>query len=74
MEFDYSLLEGKITEKYKTRHAFAYAIQMSERSLSLKLNNKVWWKQPEIDKAINALGISEKNIPIYFFKKKVQNN
>lgn len=40
MCFDYSLLDGKITEKFKSRSKFADALGLSERSLSLKMNNK----------------------------------
>lgn len=74
MCFDYSALNGKIIEKYGSRYAFAYTIGLSERSLSLKLNNKVGWKQLEIAKACEMLDISSEDIPIYFFNYKVQNN
>ena len=38
MAFDYSKLKGKIVEKFQTQQAFAKAMELSERSLSLKLN------------------------------------
>ncbi|PTJ53904.1 DUF739 family protein [Mammaliicoccus sciuri] len=74
MCFNYSALNGKIIEVYKTRANFAKALDLSERSLSLKLNNKVGWKQKEIAKAIELLKIDESEIPLYFFDIEVQNN
>jgi len=65
--FDYSKLAGRIVEKFGSQLQFASAINMSERSLSLKLNNKVSWKQPEIIKACTELRIDDKDIPTYFF-------
>lgn len=72
MCFDYSLLNGRIVEKYQKRAKFAEALELSERSLSLKMNNKVPWSQRDIQKAITLLDISPKDIPAYFFVKKVQ--
>ena len=51
MAYDYSKLLGRITEKFGTQARFSGAMGMSERSLSLKLNSKVPFKQPEISKA-----------------------
>lgn len=72
MAFDYSALNGKIIEKYGTQYNFAVAMGMSERSLSLKLNNKVSWKDRDIAKASELLDISPKDFHQYFFKSKVQ--
>lgn len=72
MSFDYSSLSGKIVEKYGTQYNFAVAIGLSERSLSLKLNNRVRWKDTEIIKAVELLGIDKNLISKYFFKTKVQ--
>lgn len=74
MCFNYSALIGKIVEKYGNRYAFAYAIGLSERSLSLKLNNKVSWKDKEIAKACELLSIPKEEIQVYFFTYKVQND
>lgn len=73
MSFDFSYLLGAIVTKYGTQFNFAVAMGLSERSLSLKLNNKVPWKSTEIKKAVDLLGISEKEIGKYFFNVKVQN-
>lgn len=72
MCFNYSKLLGRITEKYGTQYNFSIAIGLSERSLSLKLNNKVPWKNTEILKAASLLKISKKEIHKYFFETKVQ--
>ena len=52
--------------------AYDYAMGMSERSLSLKLNSKVPFKQPEISKACSLLEIGDSDIPAYFFTIEVQ--
>lgn len=72
MEYDYSKLRGKIIEKYSNNGNFANEIGISERTLSLKLHNKIAFKQTEIDKAILLLDIPIEEISEYFFKKKVQ--
>ena len=72
MRFDYSALNGIIVEKFGTRRDFSRAMGMSERSLSLKLNNRVPFKQPEIEKAVSLLNINSRNIADYFFTKDVQ--
>lgn len=68
MSYDYSRLKGKIIEKYGSNAKFAEDMEWSERTLSLKLNNKVAWKQPEIVKAIGLLSLDENDITGYFFK------
>nr|QRW39687.1 hypothetical protein [bacterium] len=73
MAFDYSKLNGKIKEKFGTQAKFAKAMGLSERSVSLKLNGKIFFKQPEIEKACDLLKIREDDVIEYFFKKKVQN-
>ena len=73
MAYDYSRLKGRIIEKYGCNAKFATDMEWSERTLSLKLNNKVAWKQPEIVKAIELLSLNVNDITSYFFKPKVQN-
>lgn len=72
MAYDYNKLLGRITEKFSTQGRFAGAMEMSERSLSLKLNGKVAFKQPEITRACSLLEIGDADIPAYFFTLKVQ--
>ena len=73
LSMDYSKLRGRIIEKYQTQGNFANEINLSERSLSLKLNGMIDWKQTEIVKAVDLLGIPMQEIDQYFFKTKVQN-
>ena len=71
MSFDYSKLKGRIVEKFGNQIMFAKAMGCSERTLSLKLNNKVPWKQSEMYKAISLLDIADKEVQEYFFTIKV---
>lgn len=72
MKFDYSALNGKIVEKFGTQYNFALAMGTSERSLSLKLNDKVAWKDTDILKAADLLDIDKREVYKYFFEGKVQ--
>lgn len=74
MAYDYSKLNGQIVEKCGTQAVFADRMGLSERTVSLKLNNKVAWKQPEMQKAAVILEFPETEIQTYFFTMKVQNN
>lgn len=66
MSFKYAKLSGRIKEKFKTQERFAEAMNMSPRSISLKLNNKREWKQNEIDKACELLEIQTSEIGKFF--------
>lgn len=74
MAYDYAKLNGKIVEKCGTQAVFAERMGLSERTISLKLNNKVAFKQPEIQKTLPILGLTESDIQAYFFTLKVQDN
>ncbi len=52
MSYDYSKLNGRIVEICGTSKTFAKLMGVSERTLSLKLNNQVPFKQTDIEKAI----------------------
>lgn len=73
MAFDYSKLRGKIVEKFGTQTEFSKAMNLSERTMSLKLNGERTWKQDEICKAVGLLELSNEDIQDYFFTLKVQN-
>lgn len=73
-QYDYSKLSGKIVEVCRTQAIFARKMGLSERSISLKLNNKVPFNQLEIEKAMDILKIDAEEMQKYFFKKEVQNN
>ncbi len=72
MPYNYSKLLGRIVEKVGTQRNFSEKIGVSERSVSLKLNGKVGWKQDEIAKACKVLSIDDDDIPAYFFAMEVQ--
>lgn len=72
MPYNYSKLLGRIVEIVGTQKNFAEGIGVSERSVSLKLNGKVGWKQDEIAKACKVLSIKDDDIPSYFFAMQVQ--
>lgn len=74
MAWNYNKLLGKITEEFGTQYNFAIAMGMSERTISLKLNSQVEWKQSDIEKAVKLLKIKQEDIPKYFFEPKVQLN
>jgi transcriptional regulator with XRE-family HTH domain len=72
MSFNYRKLRGRIIEKYGKQYVFAEKMDMSERTLSLKLNGKIYFSQDEIAKASKLLDISDEQIIDYFFNQKVQ--
>lgn len=72
--YDYSKLCGRIVEKCGTQSAFAKKMGISERTISLKLNNKIFFKQNEIERAFDILGLNLNQIPLYFFTHKEENN
>lgn len=72
MVYDYSKLLGKIKEVCGSQAVFAALIGLSERTTSLKLNNKKEWKQSEMENSCEVLKIDRNKIPIYFFVAKVQ--
>lgn len=67
MPYNYAKLLGRIVEKVGTQSNFADRMGLSERTISLKLNGKVGWKQNEIAKACEVLAIHDHEIPSYFF-------
>ena len=73
MAYNYKKLLGRIVEVFGTQYEFAQALHVSEHSLSMKLNNKVNFKQPEITKACELLKISPSEMSDYFFTEEVQN-
>lgn len=73
MAFNYGKLKGKIVEFFGSQYRFAEAMGWSERTLSLKLNGNVPWKQTDICKAVKLLHLDDSDIAEYFFTAKVQN-
>ncbi|MBY6836942.1 DUF739 family protein [Clostridium botulinum] len=72
MAFNYNKLRGKIIEIFGTQGCFARYLGVSERTLSLKLNNKIFFSQDEIVKSSELLKIDSNKIQFYFFEKEVQ--
>ncbi|MFI3236781.1 MAG: DUF739 family protein [Lachnospiraceae bacterium] len=72
MAYDYAKLNGRIIEICGTQATFAERMNLSERSVSLKLNNKVSWKQDEMKKALSVLDLPDAAVQEYFFKLNVQ--
>lgn len=74
LDFDLSMLRGKIREKCKTETAFGLGMGWSLPTISAKLNGKKDFKQSEIIRACDLLDIPYQFIPVYFFTKKVSNS
>lgn len=72
MSYDYRKLNLRIIEIFETQAEFAKALELSERTVSLKLNNLVPFKQTEISKIIDLLKLKEEDIQQYFFAQKVK--
>lgn len=72
VEFDYSKLKGKITEIFGNQGNLAKARGQSERTISLKLNNKVPFTDREICNWCALLNIPSSEVDAYFFTQKVQ--
>lgn len=66
-KFNYSKLLGRVIEYFGTQAVFAAAMGLSERSISLKLNNIRRWTQIEIFVACEILRIPHNEISAYFF-------
>lgn len=72
MAYDYEKLISLIVKQYGKRSTFAQKVGISEHTLSMKLNSKIYFKQNEIVHICNELGIPAEEIPAYFFALKVQ--
>ena len=71
MQFDYSKLLGRIKEFGYTQESLAKETGMTKVTMNLKLNNKAFFTQPEIEKIRNLLRITPDEIGAYFFTPKV---
>lgn len=72
MIYDYAKLKGRIIEKMGSQTNFAKALGVSDRTLSLKMRNKVVWRQDEIAKSIDILSLPIDSVMEYFFTVKTQ--
>lgn len=71
MTFDYSMLRGKIVEKFGTIGNFAAAIGVGRGWLSEKLKHGKPFRQDVILEMADALGIQTECITPYFFTRNV---
>ena len=71
MQFDFSKLLGRIKECGYTQEQLAEEIGTTKTTLNLKLNNKAYFTQPEIEKIRRVLCIANEEIGVYFFALKV---
>ena len=67
MAYNYRKLIGRIIEKFGSRAAFAKAAEISEHTLSKKLNNKAKLSQDDISLWCSLLEIPETEAYPYFF-------
>ena len=65
--FDYSKLRGRIIEKCGSYKNFANAIGLSSTAVSLKLCNKSYFSQADINKTVDVLDIEPGSVGEYFF-------
>ena len=72
MTFDYSKLRGRIKEKYNKYENLVPLINMSEATLSRKLNGKSYFDSQEIIELSKALEIPDEERDLYFFKVKIR--
>ena len=69
MKFNHSKLLGRIKECGYTQKSLADAIEMSNGTLSVKLNNGSFFNSEEIAKIAKVLDISPCDFGEYFFKQ-----
>ena len=67
--FDNRNLREEIKKIYGNQSGFAKVMELSERSISLKLTGARQWTQSEINKAKELLKIEDKDIVKYFFTR-----
>lgn len=67
MNYEYRKLRGKIIEVFGTMSAFSKALDLSENSLSKKMNGKTQFNQKDMSKWCNLLNIPLSAAGEYFF-------
>lgn len=71
-EREFPQLRRRIREIYGKQAAFAKALGLSERSLSLKLSGKRAFRMWEVERSMDLLCITGEEVGDYFFERKVQ--
>lgn len=70
--YDYSKLIGRIFEKLGNKAKYIQQMGFSEPTGYGKLKGEKEFTQIEISKSCEILDIPEKEIPVYFFQKRVK--
>ena len=65
--FDYSKLKGRIKEKCGSQKVFAELLNVSEGTLTSKLQGYTYFTQDEIMKSTEILEIEACDVSLYFF-------
>lgn len=60
-------LQGKIKETFETQGDFAAAMGLSQTTITAKVKGRIDWKQTEMRKACELLGIPIEKVYEYFF-------
>lgn len=71
MDFDYSLLVGKIKQEFKTQKKFSETLGIDNQRLSRILNNKATLPNSLAVRMMQTLGIENREASDYFFKLRV---
>lgn len=71
MGFSYSKLRGRIVEMYGSQKEFSKAVNLSEQSITAKLNGRSDFSQDDIIQWSNVLQIELGDIGAYFFNQKL---
>lgn len=74
MAFDNRKLRGRIVEKFGTLGAFSDAMKMNRSTMSARFNGMHEWRQSDIAKACELLGIETADIPAYFLTDVVKSS
>lgn len=70
--FDYTLLKVLYIEKYKNVKNFSKAIGLKPATVTKKLRGESSWKNTEMIRVINALGLGQDSIvPLFFTPKEM---
>ena len=69
MEMNHNRLRGKIKEVFGTQEFYAKNVGISIVSVSKKLNGESQFKQSEIRKSVELLGIPKEEVWDYFFSQ-----
>ena len=63
----YAKLNARIVEKFGRATRFAEAMEMSDSTMSQRLNGDYPWKINEVEKAVKLLGIKRREVAEFFF-------